>query len=111
MRSLKMNSGGLLVIASVMAAVILGISKQAVSQIPTDPTTGIWKLTKVVNVDACNACVQFKGCDGKRSACTDGCSSTYPPNDPRGAKCLDRCTWQQNRCVRDAQKTCQACQR
>jgi hypothetical protein len=111
MRSLKVNSCASLLMAVVVVAVILGISKQAVSQTPPDPATGIWKLTKVVNVDACNACVQFKGCDAKRAACTDGCSSSYPPNDPRGAKCLDRCTWLQNRCVRDAEKTCQACQR
>jgi len=111
MRSLKITSGASRVIAACVVAVALGIFQQAVAQTPPDTTTGIWRLTKVVNVDACNACVQFKGCDGKRSACTDGCSSTYPPNDPRGAKCLDRCTWQQSRCVRDAQKMCQACQR
>jgi hypothetical protein len=92
------------------AVLATGLSAQVAAQTPTDPAAGVWKMTKVVSVDACNTCVQFRGCDHKNTACTAACSTRYPPNDPRGAKCLDICTKAQTRCVREAQKACQACQ-
>jgi hypothetical protein len=95
-----------MLVSAVLAA---GLSTQIASQTPTDPAGG-WKMTKVVNVDACNACVQARGCDRKNTECTNACSTKYPPNDWRGAKCLDLCTRTQTRCVREAQKACQACQ-
>jgi hypothetical protein len=107
MRSFKATSGCAIMLAAFVVA--LGIPGSAVPQTPPDPATGTWKFTRVVNADACNACVQAKGCDRELAACTDKCNSTYPPNDRRGAQCLDRCTGLQNRCVRDAQKMCQAC--
>jgi hypothetical protein len=96
-----------MLVSAILAA---GLSTQAASQRPTDPGAGVWKMTKVVSVDSCNACVQARGCDRKNSECTGTCSAKYPPNDPRGAKCLDMCTRVQTRCVREAQKVCQACQ-
>jgi hypothetical protein len=96
-----------MLLSAILAA---GLSAQVASQTQTDPAAGIWKMTKVVSVDACNACVQVKGCDRKNTDCTGACSTKYPPNDPRGARCLDVCGRAQARCVREAQKACQACQ-
>jgi hypothetical protein len=96
-----------MILSAVLAA---GLSTQVASQTPADPAAGGWKITKVVSVDACNTCVQVRGCDRKNTECTTACSNRYPPNDPHGAKCLDACTRAQTRCVREAQKACQACQ-
>ena len=96
-----------MLLSAVLAA---GLATQVASQTPTDPAAGVWKMTKVVSADACNACVQVRGCDRKNSDCTTACSTKYPPDDRRGARCLDACTRAQTRCVREAHKACQACQ-
>lgn len=96
-----------MLLGAVLAA---GLSAQVASQTPTEPAAGVWKMTRVVSVDACNACIQFRGCDHNNTECTAACSTRYPPNDPRGARCLDVCTRAQTHCVREAQKACQACQ-
>jgi hypothetical protein len=105
MKNLKVASGTALLVAMVVGAAVL-FPLRGVS---ADPASGIPKSTTAVIADACTACVQAVGCDHKLSECTNGCNSNYPPNDPRGARCLDSCTKVQNRCVRGAQKTCQAC--
>jgi len=110
MKNLETASGTASLLAMILGAVVMGVSVRGVSQTPADPATGIPKSTRAVIAGACNACVQALGCDHKFSECTGSCNSTYPPNDPRGARCLASCTKAQNRCVRDAQKTCQACQ-
>src|SRR5271156_1302643 len=46
-----------MLLSAILAA---GLSTQAASQRPTDPAAGVWKMTKVVSVDACNACVQAR---------------------------------------------------
>jgi hypothetical protein len=109
MQNLKTASGTALLVAMVVGAVVIALSVRGVSQTPVDPATGI-PSTRAVIAGACNACVQAVGCDHKFSECTGSCNSTYPPNDPRGARCLASCTKAQNHCVRGAQKTCQACQ-
>jgi len=108
MRSVKATATSSILIAVFLLAV--GAPGKGAPGTAPDPAPGGWKFMKVVNADACNSCVQAKGCDRGLTACTDKCSSTYPPNDRRGSKCLDRCTALQNLCVRDAQKSCQACQ-
>ena len=110
MKRLKPSSRISVLLVLLSAVLAAGLSTQVASQTPADPAAGGWKLTKVVSVDACNACVQVKGCDSKNTACTTACSTKYPPNDSRGARCLDACTRAQTRCVREAQKACQACQ-
>jgi hypothetical protein len=107
MKNLKTASGAATLVAIVVGAVAIGASVRSVSQTPAD--AGVAKSTTAVVADACNACVQAQGCDQKFSECTGSCNSTYPPNDPRGARCLASCTKVQNHCVRGAQKTCQAC--
>jgi hypothetical protein len=109
MRNLRLASAAMWI--AVVAAALLAASPRAVmAQTPAaDPPGSVPRFIKVVEVDACNACVQMHGCDQKTAKCTDGCNSTYPPNDPRGAKCLAACSRPQNRCVREAQKSCQAC--
>ncbi len=109
MKKLKTASGTALLVATVVGAVAIGVSLRGVSQTAADRAPVIPQSTTAVIADACNACVQAVGCDHKFSECTGNCNSNYPPNDPRGARCLDSCTKVQNRCVRDAQKTCQAC--
>jgi hypothetical protein len=109
MKNLNVASGTALLVAMVVGAAVLVVAVRSVAQTPADPASGIQKSTTAVIADACTACVQAVGCDNKLSQCTNGCNSQYPPNDPRGARCLDGCTRAQNRCVRGAQKTCQAC--
>jgi hypothetical protein len=109
MRNFRLASGALTAIAVVAAALAGVIAHPALAQTPADSAAGVPRFTKVVEVGACNACVQARGCDRQNSKCTDGCASSYPPNDPRGAKCLDRCSRLQDHCVREAQKACQAC--
>jgi hypothetical protein len=109
MKNLNAAAGTALLVAMAVGAAVLVVPVRGVSQTPADPASGIPKSTTTVIADACTACVQAVGCDHKFSECTNGCSSNYPPNDPRGARCLDSCTRVQNRCVRGAQKTCQAC--
>jgi len=108
MRHVRFAPGAVIAIALVAAA-LAGIAGLAVAQTPADSAAGVPRFTKVVEVDACNACVQARGCDHQNTKCTDGCNSTYPPNDPRGAQCLAGCSRLQNRCVRQAEKACQAC--
>jgi hypothetical protein len=108
MRNLRFASGAAVVIGFVAAA-LAGIADPAAAQTPADSAAGVPRFTKVVEVDACNACVQARGCDHQNTKCTDGCAASYPPNDPRGAKCLAGCSRLQNRCVREAEKACQAC--
>jgi hypothetical protein len=110
-RNLRFASGAAVVVGIVAAALASAIAGRAVAQTPTDSLAGVPRFTKVVEVDACNACVQARGCDHQNTKCTDGCNSSYPPNDPRGAKCLAACSRLQNRCVREAEKACQACKR
>lgn len=109
MKNLKTASGSALLVAMVVGAVAIVVSVRGLSQTPAGPAPGIPKSTTAVIADACNACVQAVGCDHKFTQCTDGCNSTYPPNDPRLARCVASCTREQTHCVRGAQKTCQAC--
>jgi hypothetical protein len=110
MKNLRVASGIALLVAIVVGAVATAVSVRGVSQTPAAvPAPGIPKSTTAVIADACNACVQASGCDHKFSECSDGCNSTYPPNDPRLARCVASCTRVQTHCVRGAQKTCQAC--
>jgi hypothetical protein len=102
-------ASGAVVVSIAAAALLCGIATPTGAQTPTDSAAGVPRFTKVVQVDACNACVQARGCDHQNTKCTDGCASSYPPNDPRGAKCLAACSRLQNRCVREAEKGCQAC--
>jgi hypothetical protein len=109
MKDLKTASGTARLVAMVVGVVAIGASVRGFSQIPADSAPGIPKSTRAVIADACNTCVSAMGCDHKFSECTGSCNSTYPPNDPRGARCLAGCTKAQNHCERGAQKTCQAC--
>jgi hypothetical protein len=110
MKNLKTASGTALLVATVMGTVAIGLSVPGVSQTAEGPAPVTPRSsTTVVIADACNACVQAVGCDHKFSECTGTCNSNYPPNDARGARCLASCTKVQERCVRNAHKTCQAC--
>jgi hypothetical protein len=109
MSNLRFATAAAVLIGIVAAAVAGGAAAPAAAQTPTDSPPGVPRFTKVVQVDACNACVQSRGCDHQNTHCTDGCASSFPPNDPRGAKCLAGCSRLQNRCVREAEKACQAC--
>jgi hypothetical protein len=109
MKNLESASGTAILVAILVGAVAIGVSVRGVSQTSADATPGIPKSTTAVVADACNSCVQAQGCDHKFSECTGSCNSSYPPNDPRGARCLASCTKVQDHCVRGAQKTCQAC--
>jgi hypothetical protein len=93
-----------------VAAVAGGIASLAAAQTPADSEPRVPRFIKVVQPDACNACVQARGCGAQSTKCNDHCASTYPPNDPRGAKCLAACSRLQDRCVRESHKACQACQ-
>ena len=81
-----------MLLSAILAA---GLSAQVASQTQTDPAAGIWKMTKVVSVDACNACVQVKGCDRKNTDCTGACSTksvsyTHLAQSQVAARCLRR---------------------
>jgi hypothetical protein len=109
MKKLKTTSGAALMVAMALGAVAIVVSVPGVAQTPADPAPRIPKSTTAVIADACNACVAAVGCDHKFNECNSGCNSTYPPNDPRLARCVASCTREQTHCVRGAQKTCQAC--